>query len=67
MPAAISRARYLHHLNRVNEILGARLATIHNLFYYHQLMAELREAIAADALPACVARFRADRARMVES
>jgi len=58
---------YLHHLNRVNEILGARLATTHNLFYYHLLMAELREAIAADALPAYVQRFKADRGRMVES
>ena len=58
---------YLHHLNRVNEILGARLATIHNLFYYHQLMAELREAIAADTLPAFVQRFKAERGRMVES
>ncbi len=57
---------YLHHLNRVNEILGARLATIHNLFYYHQLMAELRDAIAADTLPACVARFRSERACMLE-
>ena len=60
-----SRA-YLHHLNRVNEILGARLATIHNLFYYLALMAELREAIAAGALPAFVARFRAERARVLE-
>ncbi len=25
---------YLHHLQHVNEILGARLATIHNLHYY---------------------------------
>jgi len=57
---------YLHHLNRVNEILGARLATIHNLFYYHQLMADLREAIAADTLSACVQRFKAERACMVE-
>ena len=32
-----SRA-YLHHLNRVKEILGAQLATIHNLHYYQQLM-----------------------------
>src|SRR4030095_3906233 len=47
---------YLHHLQRVNEILGARLATVHNLFYYHQLMTELRDAVAADALPAYVAR-----------
>ncbi|MGV6827084.1 MAG: tRNA guanosine(34) transglycosylase Tgt [bacterium] len=40
-----SRA-YLRHLNRCNEILGARLATIHNLHFYQQLMRELREAIA---------------------
>jgi queuine tRNA-ribosyltransferase len=32
-----SRA-YLHHLHRVGEILGARLNTIHNLFYYQTLM-----------------------------
>ena len=37
---------YLHHLQRVNEILGARLNTLHNLHYYHELMAGLREAIA---------------------
>jgi queuine tRNA-ribosyltransferase len=60
-----SRA-YLHHLQRVNEILGARLATIHNLFYYHTLMSELREAVAGDALPAYVARFRSERRRVLE-
>jgi queuine tRNA-ribosyltransferase len=60
-----SRA-YLHHLNRVNEILGARLATIHNLFYYLDLMAGLREAVATGTLPAFAARFRADRGRMLE-
>jgi len=58
---------YLHHLNRVNEILGARLATIHNLFYYQQLMAELRDAVAADALTAYVNRFRDERSRVLES
>jgi queuine tRNA-ribosyltransferase len=55
-----SRA-YLHHLQRVNEILGARLATIHNLFYYLTLMAELREAIAAGTLAAYIDRFSAER------
>ena len=55
-----SRA-YLHHLQRVNEILGARLATIHNLHYYLTLMSELRVAIEADALPAYVQRFAAER------
>ncbi|MDH5480581.1 MAG: tRNA guanosine(34) transglycosylase Tgt [Nitrosomonas sp.] len=39
-----SRA-YLHHLQRINEILGAHLNTVHNLFYYQQLMAEIRSAI----------------------
>lgn len=52
---------YLHHLQRLNEILGARLNTIHNLHYYQQLMAEMREAIEADAFPAFVSRFHAER------
>ncbi|GAB4176541.1 MAG: tRNA guanosine(34) transglycosylase Tgt [Rhodocyclaceae bacterium] len=52
-----SRA-YLHHLQRVGEMLGARLATIHNLTYYQRLMRELREAIAAGSLEAWTARFR---------
>jgi queuine tRNA-ribosyltransferase len=63
--AHFSRA-YLHHLQRANEILGARLATIHNLHYYLTLMAELREAIARDSLPEYAAHFRAERAAMVK-
>jgi len=39
-----SRA-YLHHLDKCNEMLGARLNTIHNLTYYQDLMAGLRQAI----------------------
>ena len=39
-----SRA-YLHHLDKANEILGARLNTLHNLTYYTRLMAECRTAI----------------------
>jgi queuine tRNA-ribosyltransferase len=60
-----SRA-YLHHLQRTNEILGARLNTLHNLHYYLTLLAELRQAIVADTLPAYVRAFQSDRARMVE-
>jgi queuine tRNA-ribosyltransferase len=60
-----SRA-YLHHLQRVNEILGARLATLHNLHYYLELMAGLRAAIEAGDLAAHVAAFHADRARVLE-
>ena len=36
---------YLHHLQRTNEMLGSHLNTIHNLFYYHYLMKEIRIAI----------------------
>ena len=56
---------YLHHLHRANEILGARLNTIHNLHYYLELMAGLREAIATGTLAAFREHFRS--ARMVES
>ena len=52
---------YLHHLQRINEILGARLATLHNLHYYLTLMRELREAIDAGALDAYVTKFAAAR------
>ncbi|MDB2670722.1 tRNA guanosine(34) transglycosylase Tgt [Candidatus Pseudothioglobus singularis] len=36
---------YLHHLQKTNEILGARLNTLHNLFYYQELMQSMRSAI----------------------
>jgi queuine tRNA-ribosyltransferase len=38
---------YLRHLDRCNEILASMLATIHNLYYYQQLMREIRAAIEA--------------------
>jgi len=53
-----SRA-YLRHLDRCNEILGARLNTIHNLHYYLSLMARLRAAIEAGRYPAFLAEFLA--------
>jgi queuine tRNA-ribosyltransferase len=53
---------YLHHLHRANEILGARLNTIHNLYYYQVLMRELREAIAAGRLAGHTAEFHRGRA-----
>jgi queuine tRNA-ribosyltransferase len=57
-----SRA-YLHHLNRVDEILGAHLSTIHNLHFYLDAMREAREAIEARRFEAWRAAFLADRAR----
>ena len=41
-----SRA-YLRHLDRCNEILGLRPATLHNLHFYLELMRRIRAAIAA--------------------
>lgn len=57
-----SRA-YLHHLNRVGEILGAQLSTIHNLHYYLQLTAEMRNAIEEERFNLFRARFSVDRQR----
>ena len=53
---------YLHHLHRIGEILGARLNTIHNLYYYQTLMRELRNAIETGSFNEHVARFRRERA-----
>ena len=58
--ARFSRA-YLHHLDRSGEILGARLATLHNLHHYQKLMAGLREAVRAGALAPFRREFRAGR------
>jgi queuine tRNA-ribosyltransferase len=55
-----SRA-YLRHLDRCNEILGARLNTIHNLHYYLDLMAQMRAAIAAGGFAAWRRDFHARR------
>ena len=57
-----SRA-YLHHLHRLNEILGSRLNTIHNLHYYQELMGELRTAIRMNQFTDFLAQFSQDRAK----
>jgi queuine tRNA-ribosyltransferase len=56
-----SRA-YLRHLQQCNEILGARLATIHNLYYYLSLMARMRTAIEAGSFAALAAEVASQRA-----
>jgi len=56
---------YLHHLQRVNEILGARLNTIHNLHFYLSLMREARAAIEQGRFEAFRQAFSRDRARGV--
>jgi queuine tRNA-ribosyltransferase len=39
---------YLRHLFKAEEILGMRLARLHNLFFYLEIMQEARKAILAD-------------------
>ncbi|MGI9201831.1 MAG: tRNA guanosine(34) transglycosylase Tgt [Woeseiaceae bacterium] len=53
---------YLRHLVKCGEILGPRLATIHNLYYYQQLMLRLRAAIEAGSLVDTVAEIKASYA-----
>ena len=53
-----SRA-YLRHLDRCKEILGVRLATVHNLHYYLNLMRRVREAISAGKLADLAREIRA--------
>lgn len=57
---------YLHHLQKVNEILGARLNTIHNLHYYLNLMQEIRDALDAGSFDQWKAKFHEDRAKGID-
>ena len=56
-----SRA-YLHHVNKAGEIISSMLLTWHNLHYYQQLMAGLRDAIGAGTLARFTTAFRAGQA-----
>ena len=55
-----SRA-YLHHLQKVNEILGAQLNTIHNIHYYLNLMSEIRVSLEKDAFLEFTLEFERNR------
>lgn len=51
-----SRA-YLKHLDKCKEMLGSHLATVHNLYFYQQLMSGLRKAIENEGLDDFAATF----------
>ncbi len=57
---------YLHHLDKCGEILGSRLNSIHNLYYYQELMRGLREAIADERLDEFTEEFYAKRQRGID-
>jgi queuine tRNA-ribosyltransferase len=52
----------LHHLQRIDEMLGASLATIHNLSFYLDLMRQMRAAIQAGEFSSWRRDFAAKRA-----
>jgi queuine tRNA-ribosyltransferase len=54
---------YLYHLQKTNEILGARLNTLHNLHYYQELMRTLRAAIESSCYREAATRLLAERSR----
>ena len=56
-----SRA-YIRHLFKANEMLGPRLATIHNLTFLAQLMADMRQAIREDRMQEFRDQFFAENA-----
>ena len=51
-----SRA-YLRHLFKTNEVLGMHLATFHNVFFFQQLMRDMRDAIISGHFSAWQADF----------
>jgi len=62
-PACTGYSRaYLHHVIRANEIIGSMLLTWHNLHYFQEIMAGMRDAIAADSFADWEADFHAGRA-----
>jgi len=48
---------YLHHLFLVKEMLGVRLNTIHNLYFYAGMMEQIRQAIASGTFAEFQARY----------
>lgn len=60
-----SRA-YLHHMQKANEITGARLNTLHNLAFYLQIMKEMREALEQGRFEEWKEQFHKDRAKGID-
>ena len=52
---------YLKHLDNCKEILGLRLNTIHNLYYYHDLMLNIRESIRNNKFDDFIKEFYSNR------
>jgi queuine tRNA-ribosyltransferase len=53
-------AAYLHHLFRAEELLAYTMATIHNLYFMHSFMSQIRESLAAGTFHAFKGHFLGD-------
>ncbi|WP_209504055.1 MULTISPECIES: tRNA guanosine(34) transglycosylase Tgt [unclassified Ruegeria] len=63
-PACSNYSRaYLHHVFRANEMISGMLLTWHNLHYFQEIMAGMRDAIAEGVFEAWQADFHARRAQ----
>ena len=49
---------YIRHLFKAKETLGMRLAVMHSLYFYNELMARIRDAIDADAWEPFYRKYR---------
>jgi queuine tRNA-ribosyltransferase len=56
---------YLYHLDKTNEILGARLNTLHNLHYYQELMRALRASIEQNSFASRSGQILEQRKRLL--
>lgn len=56
---------YLRHLDKCKEMLGPRLNTIHNLYYYLKLMQDMRDAIEENKFDEFVKQFYQLRSKTV--
>lgn len=51
-------AAYLRHLFKTKEFLGPRLASLHNLYFFHRLMADIRQAIEESSWPQLIEKYQ---------
>ena len=49
---------YIHHLLKANEMLGQRLAVMHNLYFYNTLMEKIRKALDEDTFVQFYEKYR---------
>ena len=56
---------YIRHLLRADEMLGMRLAVLHNLYFYNELMAKIREALDEGRYEAFYRQYRTALAQRV--